>query len=62
MFARRLVSAMYERKITNADLSDATMIPKATISRYCKGNTCPSAYNIYKLSFALDKPVSYFYS
>lgn len=61
LFARKLAQAMYEKKMSQAELSDATMIAKATISRYCNGDSCPSGYNIYKISLALDKPVAFFY-
>lgn len=62
LFARRLNSALYEKQMTQATLSSMTMIPKATISRYSDAKSCPSAYNVYKISFALGKPINYFFS
>lgn len=60
-FARRLVDAMYEKRMNQNELAEKTRISKGTISVYISGKGNPLAYNVYKLSIALDKPIDYFY-
>lgn len=57
----KLNQAMYERGYTQADLSYASGLSKATISRYCSGEIIPSTYNLYILSDVLNKPISFFF-
>lgn len=60
--ARRLNRAMADKNMTQADLVRDTMISASTISRYSDAKGCPSAYNLYKISLALDTPIEYFFS
>ena len=52
--SQRLKLALYYAGITQAELSRATGIDTAAISRYLKGAYAPKSTALYKLALALD--------
>lgn len=52
--SQRLRIALYYAGITQAELSRATGIDTAAISRYLKGTYTPKSVALYKLALALD--------
>lgn len=52
--SKRLRLALCRAKITQAELSRATGIDTAAISRYLKGTYVPKSAALYKLALALD--------
>lgn len=58
---QNLNDAVAEKGISQSDLAYASRISKQTVSRYCNGSSCPTTYNLYKISVVLDKEIAYFF-
>jgi len=58
--AQNLMIARREKKLTQDDLAIQIDVARATIINWESGRFEPDAYNMGKLSKALDKPTSYF--
>lgn len=58
-FANNLKTAMYERKMTQSELSGLTGIGKSSISQYLSGKNTPKAAVIEKLADALETSANF---
>lgn len=54
-FARRLEQAMIEQNIYPAQLAKLSGVSRMNIHNYISGTAQPTAFNIKRLSIALDK-------
>lgn len=60
-FGRRLNDALCERCMTQSELAKRIRISKSTVSLYCKGESIPTIYGLFKIAVALDKTIDDFF-
>lgn len=58
-FGKRLSSVMAKRKMTQSELSRATMFTRSTISRWCGGSRIPRGNDLVDVAVALNVSTDY---
>lgn len=55
IFSNNLYEMMYDKHLTQQDLSDMTGYSQATISKWLNGTQAPTVFAVINLSYALDE-------